>query len=237
MSKSKSHSSSWFRFTCLLGLVAVAFLTGMICMSAWKSSREAGNTTRSAGEPTPSEEYAIQVFEQAMGRPAWLSLTESEQSAVGHIEKLLARVVKQTVLDAVVFTGFQGGMYTKPEHALDLNGCFVPYYYKKELFLMPNRAELERELAACVDATLGNRLAGFRINRKIEMDIACSEPKTTVTIEESRIRFHIEMSVSIRIRDVVATVNLDDHPICCSSILHDCLEVARWVTDSHREDP
>ena len=69
------------------------------------------------------------------------------------------------------------------------------------------------------------------------MKITYKEPRTTVTIDKSIVSFIVDMPLTIKKGDNTMTVQLKDLPIKVNSSLYEILEVANYITNSHKENP
>lgn len=140
----------------------------------------------------------------------------------------------ETTKDALEVIGIQGGYYNEPEHFFDLGWAFIPYYYKEGLFLMPEKKTIESELSSYVNENfvycLGNfDFADFNLDYKI--------PKTRTSIKKGEVLFEINLPISIEREGKRIKFETKIHPVTQASYLYEILEIASYITDSHKEDP
>lgn len=153
---------------------------------------------------------------------------------VNSIQNSIVDCISETSKDSLELIGVQGGYYNFPKEYFDLGWSIIPYYYKEGSFLMPDNRFVERELGVYVDDNLGFCLdtlvfEGFELDYK--------EPRTIVSIKEKEVSFKVDMPVTIKREDKRITFETEEFPLSEKSSLKEMLEIARYVTDSHKEDP
>ena len=136
--------------------------------------------------------------------------------------------------DSLVVIGIQGGYYEEPREYFDLEWTFIPYYYLEGEFLMPKITTIENELSKAVDENFASCLDQFSFPG-FNLDYARST--TDTTIKEKEVVFEIDIPINIEKDDNIITFELKDHPVTQPSYLFGILEVANYITESHREDP
>jgi len=140
----------------------------------------------------------------------------------------------EVTLGSLDLIGIQGGYYNAPADYFDLQWAILPYYYNQGKFAMPTTSTIENELAKAIDNDLTTCLnliqdENFETNYKT--------PKTKVSIEKQEVKFDIDLPISIKKQDKTMTLELEDYPITQTSSLYDMIEIAKYITDSHKEDP
>jgi len=136
--------------------------------------------------------------------------------------------------NALASIGISGGYYDKPEKSFDMGWAFLSYYYYEGEFLMPNKEKVQLELSKAVDSLFTaciNNLTfdNFKISHKTS--------KTKSIITKGNILFDFDMSLSIVGANDSTTIQMKDAPLSINSSLYDILEVAAYITDSHKQDP
>jgi len=139
-----------------------------------------------------------------------------------------------SVKDALDTIGIQGGFSTKPEKYFDIDWAVIPYYYYEGSYLMPTNQRIESEIGKQVDKNFvscidGIKSEGFTIKRS-------GTSNTKVTINQGNILFNIDMPLSIAKEATTISLEMEDAPLQKTSALYEILEIARYITDSHKED-
>ncbi len=146
----------------------------------------------------------------------------------------LEECMKGVAFDSIEVIGIQGGYYKQPIEFFDLDWAFIPYYYKEGGFLMPTKQKIESELALSMDDNLA---ACFDDVDKKGFEVSYSKSATKVSVEKGEVVFSVDMPLSIKKGGRTAKFDLKKLPVTQSSKLYDMYEVAKYITDSHREDP
>lgn len=144
-------------------------------------------------------------------------ITCSESSAKGSLDKI----------------GIQGGYYTKPAKAFDLGWAFIPYYYDKGSFLMPEKVIIEKELAKEYDKEF---LGCFKGINATGFEIKKGSSKTKVSILKGRVDFSLDMPVTLTKEENSMKIQMKDASISKPSKLYEIIEIGRYITDSHKND-
>ena len=138
--------------------------------------------------------------------------------------------------DAVDTIGIQGGYYQTPENYAEFveEEFFVPYYYYEGEFLKPDNQVIEGQLSAYIDDNLEEcfdevKFEGF--------DISYSETSTQSKILPGNVGFDVEGKVTIEREGHTIIFDLADETIEENVPLYEALEIADYITESHREDP
>ena len=151
-----------------------------------------------------------------------------------NIQSFILDCMDETSKDALNVIGVQGGYYLKPEKAYDLQWVFIPYYYHKGEFLMPSKQRIESELNNYVDDQLRDCIENGEFN---DFRLSYDSSRTRSMIKPGEISFEIDMPIQIKKEDNVVTIELEDYPITRNSSLYEILEVAEYITESHKRDP
>ncbi len=138
--------------------------------------------------------------------------------------------------DALETIGIQGGYYIKPQLYYDLEWAFLPYYYYLGQLLMPNKEKIEQELSLYIDSNLPLCLEELNENFK-NFKLTFSKPKTKTSIQDKKVIFNTELQVRIENDGKTTLFELNKYPISVNSSLNNILEIASYITESHKQDP
>lgn len=155
--------------------------------------------------------------------------TESAQ-----VQSALLDCLETTSRDALTIIGIQGGYYNPPEKYFDLGWAFIPYYYDEGAYLMPSPQTIEKELAAYTDDNLRYCIEELSYD---DFTVVYGTSKTTATIEEAKVSFVTDITFNFKKSDLSSEFELKNHPVSIESSLADILEVASYITESHKENP
>ena len=136
--------------------------------------------------------------------------------------------------DSLELIGIQGGYYEKPDKYLDLNWAFIPYYFYDGESLVPQNSVVESQLGLDVDKNLGTCINAINSG---DFSIKHTDPKTSVSIKSGEVSFSTDGSVSISKEGNTVKLELKDIPVIKKSKLYEILEIARYISDSHKENP
>jgi hypothetical protein len=136
--------------------------------------------------------------------------------------------------DSLDFIGMQGGYYKKPKEYFNLNESFLPYYYNQGEILMPSNLEIQNQLALYVNNNLNSCLENIKIS---DFDLTYTKPDTKTIINKGYVTFNIDMPISVRKADSTTLLELKDNPVSLNSDLYSMIEIAGYITDSHKKDP
>jgi hypothetical protein len=136
--------------------------------------------------------------------------------------------------EALVIIGIQGGYHNAPAQSVDLSWGFIPYYYNEGAYLMPSNEVIEGELEDYVNDNLNYCIESINLGSfTLDSDV----PKTEVSIKKTGVLFKIDESIIIEKEKNKVKFELKEHPIEQASKLYQILEIADYITESHREDP
>lgn len=153
---------------------------------------------------------------------------------VDNLRSEIIDCAEDTSRNALQTIGDQGGYYKKPREYFDLKTVFIPYYYNQGELLSPPKETIETQLSLYVNEKISNCLEevnyeGFEITYK--------NPKTQTTIVEKEVNFNINLPVKINREGHSITLELEDHPISIRSELKPIINLADFITESHKQDP
>ncbi len=156
------------------------------------------------------------------------------KSDVDIIKNSIVQCMKKDSRDALRLIGIQGGFYKKPGRQYELDWAFIPYYYDKGQILMPSKERIESELSAYMDDNFVPCLNELDFKN---YDLSYGISKTETLIMKNKVIFTIDLPVSVKKGDKVTMLDLEKSPVTYNSSLFDILEVSKYITDSHQEDP
>lgn len=153
---------------------------------------------------------------------------------VDSLKDSLRECVDLTAKDALDIIGLQGGFYDEPKRAYNIESIFVPYYYYEGEFLMPSNEKVESELGKFMDQNLPKCIDSVKPN---DFEVSYKVPKSKVKIGSNDVEFIIDMPIIISKEKHTTVIPLKEIPVSKISKLNDMLDISKYVTDSHREDP
>ena len=159
---------------------------------------------------------------------------EDIKPTVDNIRDGLVECMEQSAEEGLVVIGVQGGYYNAPSSFFDLDWGFIPYYYDRGSFLQPTNEEIQVELSNYVNENLQICINGIKFEN---FKITNTNINTRTKINPGNVRFDIDSRVSIEREGNTLNVKLKENPISQVSLLFEMLEIASFITDSHREDP
>ena len=136
--------------------------------------------------------------------------------------------------DSIEIIGMQGGYYRPPAEFFDLGWIFIPYYYDQGDFLMPSDIEIEEQLSDYVDE---NIIKCLDLYEQDDFLLEYDNAKSVVSIRSGEVDFNIDLRITVKKEDNRMIVDLSDKPVSVKSRFYEAIEVARYITDSHRDDP
>lgn len=176
--------------------------------------------------------FAINTSKNQLNQSIWSRL--GIKSDVDLIKSTVSDCMNVKTTEALRKIGLQGGFYNKPAKAYDLDWAFVPYYYYQGQILMPNKSVVESELSNYVDNNLKTCINEVDF-KNYQIDF--SDSKTKTSISKSKVVFTIDMPISLKKEDKITLIDLKRFPVVYNSSLNEILEIAQYITDSHRENP
>lgn len=153
------------------------------------------------------------------------------------LESIKSQIIecsKETSINALNKIGLQGGYYEKPDKYFDLKSFFIPYYYYEENYYQTNQINTEKELNHYINKNLENCLEeinypDYKISYKI--------PRTETRIEDKEVIFKINQQFKIEKENNFITFELSNYPQKVPSELKSIINLADYITESHKQDP
>jgi len=161
-------------------------------------------------------------------------LQESIKPKLNNMQSAILNCLDQTSIDALTVIGIQGGYYNEPEQSFDLGWAFLPYYYNQGVFGKPTNVKIETELETYINENLPYCLDEID---KTEFNIDYKTPKTQTSINQGEVSFKINTPITIEKESHTLKFETKKHPITKQSLLYEILEVADFITQSHKDDP
>ncbi|MBD3252370.1 hypothetical protein GF386_01415 [Candidatus Pacearchaeota archaeon] len=155
-------------------------------------------------------------------------------SLMNNVKNSIFSCMEQNGRNALIVIGVQGGYYNPPQDYFDLGWAIIPYYYDKGRFLMPSDSVIEKELASYVDDNLGLCLDRLDFEG---FDLDYESSRTTASIEQGQVTYTIDMPITVKRENKRMVLQLAENPVSVTSSLSEILEVADYITESHKEDP
>lgn len=154
---------------------------------------------------------------------------------VDNIRNSILSCADETTKDSLRVIGIQGGYYKEPKDYYDVGDYFIPYYYNEGEFLMPSKKEIERQLEDYVDNNLRYCLDELNFNN-FKLKYRIPETNTRIS-EKEEVIFTIDLPIIIEREGKRMLLELNELPVSQESYLYRILEVAKYITDSHKDDP
>ncbi len=176
--------------------------------------------------------YLNQVSKQTELQEVFTKLGITEQ--VSTVESSILNCLDETAESSLIVIGIQGGFYNEPEKFFDLGWAIIPYYYDNGEFLKPSTDTIESELSVYID---DNARYCFESLEYENFDLAYKASETKTEIKKGEVSFKTDLSLTISKSDLTSDFKLKKHPVVIESSLYDILEVADYITESHKEDP
>jgi len=159
---------------------------------------------------------------------------EGVKPQLDNIQESILNCIDITTKDSLVIIGIQGGYYNEPSEFFDLGWAFIPYYYNQGAFLMPSKEKISTELGAYVNDNFKYCLDEINVG---DFEIDYKTPKTSATIKETMVTFTVDSSITIEREENQIKFETKKHKVEQSSKLFEIIEIADYITDSHKEDP
>jgi len=156
------------------------------------------------------------------------------QPSINNVQNFIKDCLETNSKDALIKIGIQGGYYNRPGNNFDMQWAFIPYYYDQGSFNQPTKETIESELASYVDINLEKCLAQINFQN---LNLKYEPSSTVATINPTSLTFTTKLPVIIEHEGNTINFNLKEHPVTLNSSLDEILEVATFITNSHREDP
>jgi len=166
-------------------------------------------------------------IEKALSKLGIASQTSIVQSSI-------IDCLEETAKDSTIVIGLQGGYYNPPERISDLDFIFIPYYYYEGEFSQPSKTKIQTELSAYIDDNID-----FCVDNILFQDFTLNRQSSNskALINRGEISYETDLSIIITKDGSTADFQLKDHKVTMESPLFAMLEVATFITESHKEDP
>ncbi len=156
------------------------------------------------------------------------------KSQLNLVHESIINCIDTTTQNALVLIGLQGGYYKSPQGSFHIGQISIPYYYKDNLLQMPKRSTITTELEDYTNQNFKYCLEKIKIN---DFTLDYKNPKTTTTIEKSKVSFKIDLPITIEKQSNKIKFETNEHPIEQESKLYEIIEIADYITTSHNENP
>lgn len=156
------------------------------------------------------------------------------QPSINNVQNFIVDCLETNAKDALIKIGIQGGYFNKPSNFFDMQWAFIPYYYDQGTFLQPTQQQIETGLSDYVDSNMEKCLSKIEFQN---LELKYQASSTKATIQPSFVRFTSELPTIIEHEGNTVTFDLDQHPVAINSSLKEIIEVATFITNSHKENP
>ena len=160
-------------------------------------------------------------------------INQGIEPSINNIQNFIVDCLEETSKEALKIIGIHGGYYIPPELYYDLDWAFIPYYYYQGQFLMPTNQEVEMQLSLFVDDALGFCLSEINF-RNFQLEY--SHPSTLSSIQKNKVSFTADLSTTITNDGKTTQFELAQHTISINSSLYEILEVANYITETHKDN-
>ncbi|MEK6872767.1 MAG: hypothetical protein AABW90_02020 [Nanoarchaeota archaeon] len=156
------------------------------------------------------------------------------QPSIKNIQNFVIECHEETSKSSLITIGIQGGYYNKPRYYFDMKSNFIPYYYYEGQILMPSKSTIENELSNYVDSNIESCLDKIKFQN---FQLEYSKPKTRIIITPGKATFTTNLPVKIEHKGNKIDFELNKYPLDLNSSLNEIIEVAEYITNSHKENP
>ena len=153
---------------------------------------------------------------------------------INQIQESILNCIDISTKDSLVIIGIQGGYYNEPSEFFDLGWAFIPYYYNQGAFLMPSKKEISTELESYVNDNFKYCLDEIDVG---DFSIDYKTPKTSATINKASVSFTVNSPITIEREGHKLKFETKEHSVEQTSKLYEIIEIADYITESHKEDP
>jgi hypothetical protein len=158
----------------------------------------------------------------------------SIKTTIDSIKLQTVDCVKTASEESLDSIGVQGGYYDKPSKIYETGNTYIPYYYNEGEYLQPTKEQIELELSKQVNENIENCL-----NQISKSDYKISHKKSDIktTIKEGELTFTINQETQIIREGHTTIIELEQHTQTIPSELNAMIDLANYITESHKEDP
>lgn len=153
---------------------------------------------------------------------------------LGSIKMQITDCEKETTTDALKTIGIQGGFYNKPKYFHSIDWAFIPYYYYSGEDIMPQKINVQEELSSYVNDNMNDCLG--KVNSG-NYQINYEAPETMTAISPGKTVFTINSPITLKKGEETTKIELKQIPMIYNSSLYYILEVADYITRTHKENP
>jgi len=175
------------------------------------------------GKSKVDSEASKQYFAQSNIKPA-----------LNNIQNSIINCLDETTKEALITIGIQGGYYKEPEQSFDLGWAFIPYYYNQGQFLMPTRTTITNQLQDYTNDKLKSCINKINLG---DFTLEYKNPKTKTLIQKENVKFTVDVPITIEKENNKIKFETKIHEIEHESKLFEIIEIAEYITDSHKENP
>ena len=155
------------------------------------------------------------------------------QPSIKNIQDFILDCQEEVSREGLKRIGIQGGYHKRPDYYFDMDWAFIPYYYHEGLILMPTMERIEIELSSYVDDKINSCLD--KINFK-NFDLEYGDSETRTRIDKKKVLINTKFPVKIRHEGEITDFRLSKHELRIESYLNEIIEVAEYITDSHKKN-
>lgn len=156
------------------------------------------------------------------------------QPSINNIQNFIVDCLEETSKQAITTIGIQGGYFNKPDYYFDMEWAFIPYYYYQGLIIMPEKTKIENELSSYINSNIESCIDEIKFQN---FQLTYSKPNTKTSINKGYTSFATQLPVKIEHGGNTIDFNLDQHITTINSSLYEIIEVADYITNSHKENP
>jgi len=164
--------------------------------------------------------------------------TELEAIGVEHktssVEMAILNCINTVSKESLEVIGVQGGYYSEPTEAYNLDWTFVPYYYKHGKNLIPEIKLIEKELENYVNDNIFFCLQNLSFD---DVYLTIDVPSSKVKISSTEILFEIFMESTIEIGEHTIKLDFEGLPVTHKNSIYEILNIARSIVSEFEKDP
>jgi hypothetical protein len=158
----------------------------------------------------------------------------TKSGELGSIKQQIFDCQSQISKEALKTIGIQGGYYNKPKYFHSIDWAFIPYYYYQGEYYMPQKNVVQDELSNYVNDFLKPCIQKINV---VNYKIVYEQPKTITAISPGKVVFTVNSPMSLISGEETTKLELKDSPVVINSSLYYILEVADYITRTHKDDP
>lgn len=164
-------------------------------------------------------------------------LQESIKPGLNAVQSGIIECAKETSKKALETIGLQGGYYKNLKKELikvaELETLFIPYYYYQGQYLMPSKEIIENQLSLYVNDNLESCINEIK---QPDFSLLYEKPTILTEINEKNVAFTINQNIRVEKSGYTTTYELKDHKVIINSELDGILNLASFLTESHKQD-